>query len=105
MVRTKDELINALKGFMGEDNSDNAIALLEDVSDTFADFETKVSDPEDWKKKYEENDKAWRKKYTDRFSTPVDKPADEVEIHETGATETDETDEKELTFEELFKTE
>lgn len=105
MVRTKDELINALKGFIGEDDSDNAISLLEDVSDTFSDFETKVSDPEDWKKKYEENDKAWRKKYTDRFSTPVDKPADEVEPNETGTTENNEAVEKELTFEELFKTE
>jgi hypothetical protein len=105
MVRTKDELINALKGFIGEDDSDNAISLLEDVSDTFSDFETKVSDPEDWKKKFEENDKAWRKKYTDRFSTPVDKPADEVEPNETGTTENNEAGEKELTFEELFKTE
>lgn len=37
MKRTKEELLKALKVFIGEDESENAIAFLEDFSDSFAD--------------------------------------------------------------------
>ena len=37
MKRTKEELLQSLKGFIGEDESENAIAFLEDFSDSFAD--------------------------------------------------------------------
>ena len=39
-IRTKEELINNIKTLIGENDSDEALGLLEDVSDTFADFET-----------------------------------------------------------------
>ena len=37
MKRTKEELLKSLKVFIGEDESENAIAFLEDFSDSFAD--------------------------------------------------------------------
>lgn len=37
MKRTKEELLQSLKGFIGEDESENAIAFLEDFSDSFPD--------------------------------------------------------------------
>ena len=38
------------------------------------------ADGEDWKTKYEENDKEWRKKYQDRFfnGTPDDDKKDDI---------------------------
>lgn len=68
MVKTKDELLASIKSKFGDDTSDETIALLEDISDT---LDTK-NDGAEWKKKYEDNDKMWREKYTSRF---FDSPA------------------------------
>lgn len=104
MVKSKSELIEQVKAVLGENDSDEALSLLEDVSDTLTDFETKT-DGEDWKKKYEENDKAWRTKYKERFSAPVGKSVDTENddlVDDTGETI---EEEKPLTFENLFTTE
>lgn len=81
-VLTSEELIEKVKARIGEDTSDEAISFLEDVTDTIADYNDKLK--EDWKTKYEENDKEWRKRYTDRFNGEDIKPPkideDEVEI-------------------------
>ena len=68
-VRTKDELLEIIKGRIGDDTSDETISFIEDITDTLSDYEEKVtkSDEEDWKTKYEENDKMWREKYRERF--------------------------------------
>ena len=67
-VKTRDEIMEAIRKRIGEDTSDEAISLLEDVTDTFTDYETKVADKTDWKAKYDEMDARWRKTYMDRFS-------------------------------------
>lgn len=67
-VKTRDEIMEAIRKRIGEDTSDEAISLLEDVTDTLEDYETKVADKTDWKTKYDEMDASWRKKYMDRFS-------------------------------------
>ena len=80
MIRTSDEIINAVKERLGDDTSDDALALLEDVSDTFNDYNHKMTDTTDWKAKYEENDSMWRQKYRDRFmggSAPEEEDKDE----------------------------
>lgn len=100
-IKTKDELINNIKTFIGENDSDEALALLEDVSDTFADFETKTADSTDWKSKYEENDKAWRTKYKERFTAPV-KQTDDSDNGDSN-NDDDIEDDKPLTFENLFE--
>ena len=91
-VLSFDELIAKIKTKIGEDTSDESIALLEDVTDTF----NANNDGEDWKTKYEENDKEWRKKYIDRFSGSGGSAPDEEE---------EEEEEEKTTFGDLFKEE
>lgn len=66
-IRKREELLESLKPFMGDSPSDEAIALLEDITDTLEDYETRVAEPTDWKLKYEENDKQWKERYQSRF--------------------------------------
>ena len=89
-IKTIEELMAAVRSRVGEDTSDEAIAFVEDVSDTLA----SLSNAEDWKKKYEDNDAEWRKRYQDRFFNP-DKPNDPDPEPDP--------EPKKLTFDELFK--
>lgn len=67
-VKTREEILEAVRARVGEQTDDETISFLEDISDTLIDLETKANgDGEDWKTKYEENDAEWRKKYTERF--------------------------------------
>ena len=99
MVRTKEEILEAIKGRIGDDSSDETIAFLEDITDTLNDYDNKTKTDTDWKTKYEENDKEWRKRYTDRFFN------NEEDSGSKGSDETDEIEEPEepTTFEDLFK--
>lgn len=96
-VRSREEILNSIRERVGEQNDDETIAFIEDVTDTFTDLETRANgDGVNWKEKYEENDANWRKKYTDRFfsgepSEPEPEPEPEPE--------------EKLTFESLFKEE
>ena len=95
-VKTREEIMEAIRKRIGEDTSDEAISLLEDVTDTFADYETKVADKTDWKAKYDEMDANWRKKYMDRFSG---KTGEEVKEEQE---EQIKDDSEPRTFDELF---
>lgn len=67
-VRTREEILEAIRSSIGEDTSDESISLLEDITDTMEDYETRVADKTDWKNKYDELDATWRRKYIERFS-------------------------------------
>lgn len=87
-VRNKEEILEAIKTRVGEQTDDETISFLEDVSDTFTDLETRANgDAEVWKTKYEENDKSWRERYTNRFFSkepePEPKPDPEPEVKKT----------------------
>lgn len=99
-VVTRDELMERIRSRIGEDTSDEALALIEDFTDTFTDLETRSG--EDWKSKYDELDKTWREKYKARFfQKPDDKETDPEDIKEDN--EEDLKDEsKEKSFDELF---
>lgn len=71
-VKTRKEILERLRDRFGEEPTDDDIAMLEDITDTFTDFEEKTNDATNWKNKYEENDKAWKKKYSDRFFSKDD---------------------------------
>lgn len=98
-VVSKEALLDHIRGLIGEENagSDESISLFEDLSDTFEDLSAQVSRAGDYKKKYEENDAEWRKRYRDRFFSATegagpdikDEPADDPEIK--------------VTYESLFK--
>lgn len=99
-VKSKDEIMKAIKDRLGDDSSDEALGLIEDVSDTFDSLETQVSESGDWKTMYETNDKEWREKYKERFfssDTNNDEDNNEQDYE-------DET-KKPLNYEDLFKTE
>lgn len=99
-VRTRDEIMEAIRARLGDDTSDDALAIIEDINDTFDDYETRTGD--DWKSKYDELDASWRKRYRDRFfQSPGDKDTDRDKV--VGDNEEDLKDEgKEKSFEELF---
>lgn len=103
MVRSKDEILASIRTRIGDDTSDEAIALVEDINDSFDDLSTRVTEAGDWKTKYEQNDAEWRKKYTERFfepsgEDPMDKVLSDITKEEPDAP-------KVLTYEDLFKTE
>jgi hypothetical protein len=94
-VRTREEILEALRTKVGEQTDDETIAFLEDVTDTLTDLETRAKgDGENWEQRYKDNDAEWRKKYAERFfsSEPTDPPEPK---------DTPETTPK--TFEDLFK--
>lgn len=90
-VKTIDEIMAKVRERIGEDDSDEAIEFIEDISDTLESF----SNTEDWKTKYEENDKKWREKYRDRFFTSKE------EVEEDEIEEPEEKEKKK--FEDLFE--
>lgn len=90
-VKTVDEIMKKVRERIGEDDSDEAIGFIEDISDTLESF----SNAEDWKTKYEENDKKWREKYRDRFFTSKE------EMEEDEIEEPEEKEKKK--FEDLFE--
>lgn len=67
-VKDKDSILAAVKQMIGDNTSDEFIALMEDITDTITDYESKIADKTDWKAKYDEMDENWRKKYIERFS-------------------------------------
>lgn len=75
-VRTKDELLSSIKAFIGEEPSDEGIALLEDISDTFESSQGGSTEEDkktiaELEQKVKDTDSMWRKKYADRFMNPV----------------------------------
>lgn len=99
-VRTREEILESIRNIVGDSTDDNTLKVLEDVTDTFTDFENKTADQTDWEAKYKENDEEWRKKYAERFyaGDPSILPKnDEPPINEP--------DDKPSRFEDLFKTE
>lgn len=84
-VRTREELMEAIRGRVGD--SDEDLAFIEDVTDTFSDLESRAADQTEWKAKYEETEKEWRERYRARFfneETPDPEPGDpDPEDHKT----------------------
>ena len=78
-VLNRDEYINRLHTYVGEDSSDDAISFLEDMIDTFEDMENRTGDAGEWERRYNELDETWRKRYKHRFITGysnIDQPED-----------------------------
>lgn len=66
-IRKYDEIMELVKNRIGEDTTDEAISFIEDISDTFNDLQTRLTEAGDWKAKYDELDESWRTRYRDRF--------------------------------------
>lgn len=91
---TKDELVEKVKKYIGDRTDDETIEIIEDISDSVG-----ASDEEnEWKQKYEENDKMWRDKYISRF---FEKKEDDLET----PTEHEEEEKEYSSYEDLFEKE
>lgn len=88
-IKSYDELMDSLKEILKDNTSDEALSFIEDMNDTL-----KENSGEDWKARYEENDRQWREKYKARFFDG--KKEDEVVVTE------EEEVEKPLRYEDLF---
>lgn len=68
-VLDRDKFFERIKERLGEDDSDETLSYLEDITDTYEDLErrSRREGEEDWKSKYESLDGEWRKRYRDRF--------------------------------------
>ena len=95
-ILSSEELRNSLRTFIGENNSDEALALIENTEDTITNYENMIADKTDWKQKFEENDKTWREKYKARFYS--DAETKEKKDEPPG----DNSDNKNYTFDNLF---
>lgn len=94
-IKSREELLKSLNTLIGDNSTDENLAILEDVTDTLKDYEEKTADQTEWKAKYEQNDADWRKKYRDRFmSGEKIKEEQEEDVIK---------DSKTLTFDSLFK--
>lgn len=90
---SKDELIEKVRKYVGDRTDDETIEIIEDISDSID-----SSDADEWKQKYEENDKMWRDKYISRF---LEKKEDELDT----PTEHEEEEKEYNSFEDLFEKE
>ena len=92
-VLSREDLMKRLNESLGEDAD---VSIMEDVADTY-DAIADHSNADEWERRYNENDAAWRKRYRDRFEcgTP-----DSGAINQTDDTEHEEI--KVKTFDELF---
>ena len=90
---SKDELIEKVKKYIGDRTDDETIEIIEDITDS---IDTSAAD--EWKQKYEENDKLWRDKYVSRF---FDKKEEYLET----PTEHEEEEKEYNSYEDLFEKE
>ena len=94
-VRTMEEILESVRGRIGEDTSDEALAFIADITDTMTDLNERANpNGVNWQEKYEQNDAEWRRKYRDRFfsQNPAEpEPSPEPDTR------------KNYTFESLFK--
>ena len=90
---SKDELIEKVKKYIGDRTDDETIEIIEDITDSID-----TSDADEWKRKYEENDKMWRDKYVSRF---FDKKEEDLET----PTEHEEEEKEYNSYEDLFEKE
>ena len=89
---SKDELLEKVRKYVGDRTDDETLEIIEDISDS-----VDSSDADEWKQKYEENDKMWRDKYISRFF-------DKKEELDT-PTEHEEEEKEYNSYEDLFKEE
>lgn len=90
---SKDALIEKVKKYVGDRTDDETIEIIEDITDSID-----TSDADEWKRKYEENDKMWRDKYVSRF---FDKKEEDLET----PTEHEEEEKEYNSYEDLFEKE
>ena len=98
MIRSRDELMKWVVEKIGDDTSDEALAIIEDFTDTFNNYDDLVKDTSDWKQKYNELDETWRKRYKERFFSGTS-PDDVIEKQKEDVID----DAENRTYDDLFE--
>lgn len=96
-ILKKDELLKAVQEKLTD--TDDDLTLLENITDTMNSLSNEEN--ENWKQKYEENDKQWRERYKARFAEPSAKPT--VDEKQTEVEEVAEPKYANATIADLFK--
>lgn len=88
-VLTKEEFFQALSERVGTDTSENALAFIENMTDTYNHMENEINgnNGENWQQRYEDLDKAWSERYRRRFFTgtsalPSEQTANDEAVNE-----------------------
>ena len=95
MVKTKDEIMEEIRAYIGDRSDDQTIALIENISDTIDDYAAHG----DYDEKLMAVEAEWRRKYIDRFMTGGEKK-NEVEDEKTRDEEKDKAEE--IKIEDLY---
>ena len=95
----REEYLNAIKNKVGEDESDETLAFIANMTDTYDELTNRNKGYDDLETKYNN----LKKEYKDRFFSGGSETDTIIESEEE--TESDKEDEKVLTYENLFKTE
>ena len=102
MILTREEFFANLRAFTEDRADDETLKFVEDMTDTYNDMESKITDNgETWKNKYDELNASWKKRYWERFfkgdgySTPNERTDNEED------TDNEEINEN-ITIDELF---
>ena len=78
MKVTTVEYMDKLRNYINNDNSDIALELLEDFTDSFTEQTDNSTEIRELKEEIARIDNAWREKYKNRFFTDVKTEDDEV---------------------------
>lgn len=67
-ILTRDEFFDRVQKVAGTDTSDETLAFIEDMSDTYNSLDEKANgEGADWERRYHELDESWKEKYKKRF--------------------------------------
>ena len=91
MVKTKDEIMEEIRTYIGDRSDDQTIALIENISDTIDDYAAHG----DYDEKLMAVEAEWRRKYIDRFMSGGENKSD-VKITE------DEEKAEDITIDDLY---
>ena len=100
-VLSKEDFLNLIKERTKDNTDDDTLKFIEDATDTINSLSN--TDGEDWKTKYEDNDKMWRQKYKERFFSAGDRAGNEDKSTKEEEEEEKDTEIVAENFDELFK--
>ncbi len=81
-VRTRDEIMEQLRTVIGENDSDDVLTLMTDISDTLGDNKDRERVTQ-LEQQLKDKDKEWRKKYREAFFSKPDESLDDEDESKT----------------------
>lgn len=93
MVKTKDEIMEEIRAYIGDRSDDQTISLVENISDTIDDYAAHG----DYDNKLMAVEAEWRRRYIDRFMNGGENKS-EVEVEKTD----DEEKAEEIKIDDLY---